>query len=139
MIDEILASHPDRRIGLSGSGAGRARLDRSRLAQMVSNLVANAVDHGARDQPIDVLAARGGGTLSVSVVSRGTPSAADVIDRIFDAYSRVGTGGPRNGLGLGLHIAREIAHAHAGDIFVRSGADGVTTFTIELPVERDGR
>ena len=51
-------------------------------------------------------------------------------------YSRAGTGGPRSGLGLGLHIGREIAHAHAGDILVRSGADGVTTFTIELPVER---
>jgi hypothetical protein len=132
VVAEVSAAHPDRVLRLHASDGEPASLDRGRIAQMLANLVANAVEHGAVDQPIDVHVARAGDRITCAVTSRGRQIPADVRPRLFQPFFRGGESRPRTGLGLGLYIAAEIARAHGGSIEATSSADGVTTFTVEL-------
>ncbi len=108
--------------------------DPDRMWQTLSNLVANAVEHGAPDARVRVLV-NGEATdrVTIEVTNRGSmpPSLLSVI---FDPFRRHDTG-PRHrksGLGLGLFIVREIVAAHAGSITVETTADDVT-FRATLP------
>jgi hypothetical protein len=133
VVDEVAAVHPGRTVRFAPAGAGRARLDRSRVAQMLSNLVANAVEHSPADEPVDV---RVGGTADrvvFAVANRGDPIPPDVVPRLFEPYMRTRRRGPRPGLGLGLYIAAEVARAHGGTVRAESSAEDGTTFTVELP------
>ncbi len=105
--------------------------DRTRLEQLVTNLVANAVKHGGRGS-VTVSAAREGDTAVLTVADTGPGIPSEEQGRIFDAFaqgSRAGGGG----LGLGLYIARSIASAHGGEIKVESAEGRGTTFRVELP------
>ncbi len=110
--------------------------DGDRIAQLVDNLVSNALQYGA-DAPITVSLARGADqSLELRVHNAGPAIPADLREHLFDPYRR-GKGAeishPR-GLGMGLYIVREIARAHGGTVEVRSDdADG-TLFTVRLPV-----
>jgi sigma-B regulation protein RsbU (phosphoserine phosphatase) len=132
VVGEIASLHEDRTIHVVTHEAGRARVDASRFGQMVSNLVANAVEHGGSDNAVSVSATRSeDDEIVITVENRGKQIEAGQLSRIFEAYER---GGARqsSGLGLGLHIAREIARAHGGDITATSGPDGVTRFVIRV-------
>ncbi len=61
VVDEIAGDRPERTVRIAPSGAGTAWLDRSRIAQMLSNLVANAVEHGPAGEPVDISVAGSGG------------------------------------------------------------------------------
>jgi signal transduction histidine kinase len=105
--------------------------DRTRLEQLVTNLVGNAVKHGGRGS-VTVSAAREGQAAVLTVADTGPGIASEEQGRIFDAFaqgSRAGGGG----LGLGLYIARSIASAHGGEIKVESAEGRGTTFRVELP------
>lgn len=130
---EIASAHADRVLRVDAADAGTVRLDPSRAAQMLSNLVANAVTHGAPTEPVDVRARRAGDRLLLAVTSRGAPIPADMMPRLFQPYFRAGEHRPKSGLGLGLYIAAEIARAHGGSIAAESTPAGETTFTVELP------
>ncbi len=106
--------------------------DRGRLAQLASNLLSNAVTHGAADRPIRFEARTVGGDFELSVANGGTPIPEDVRNELFRPFFRGGTRPRRNGLGLGLFIASEIAKAHAGTLEV-SSTDEETRFTFSMP------
>ncbi|HEX8431160.1 MAG TPA: ATP-binding protein [Longimicrobium sp.] len=127
---EIASAHPERTVRLSLSAAGAASVDRSRAAQMVSNLVANAVQYSPSGAPVEV-AVNGGDDVVIAVTNQGEPIPRELISRLFDPYVR----GERRGagLGLGLFIASEIARAHGGAINAESTERGETTFTVRLP------
>jgi signal transduction histidine kinase len=109
--------------------------DGDRIAQLVDNLVCNALQYGD-DAPVTVSLSRAADqSLELRVHNAGRAIPPDVRERLFDPYWR-GTGAevshPR-GLGMGLYIVREIARAHGGSVEVRSDdADG-TVFTVRLP------
>ena len=107
--------------------------DRSRLAQLTSNLLANAVTHGAPDQPIHLSAATEGDRLVLSVSNAGNPIPEEVRGQLFQPFFRGGVRRSRNGLGLGLFIASEIAKAHDGLLEVASD-DHETRFTFTMPM-----
>ena len=130
---EIASAHADRVLRVDAAGVGMVRLDPSRAAQMLSNLVANAVTHGAPAEPVDVRARRAGDRLLLAVTSRGAPIPMAMMPRLFQPYFRAGEHRPKSGLGLGLYIAAEIARAHGGTIAAESTAEGTTTFTVDLP------
>ena len=130
VVAEVESAHPERTIVLSLDIEGAIRCDVERLGQLVSNLVSNAVHHGAPDRPIRVEAIGGQGGLRLAVSNEGPPIAADALPRLFQPYVR-GTG-DQKGLGLGLYIVNEIAKGHGGTLDVSSTADG-TTFTFVLP------
>jgi signal transduction histidine kinase len=133
VVDEIAGAHPQRTVRMTLCGAGTASLDASRVAQLLSNLIANAVEHGRDGEPVDVAVKGSAEQVVFSVANRGEPIPEEVLPRLFEPYVRAGGRAPRAGLGLGLYIAAEIARAHGGAIRADSTADGCTTFTVELP------
>ena len=107
--------------------------DPSRLGQMVSNLLANGLTHGAPNAPVRIHAATVGGELEVSVANGGKPIPPATRERLFQPFFRGEAQPSQNGLGLGLHIASEIAKAHGGAIEVASTTEE-TSFTFRMPL-----
>ncbi|WP_339111905.1 GAF domain-containing sensor histidine kinase [Thioclava sp. GXIMD2076] len=110
--------------------------DPQRLAQLLSNLLGNAVAHGAPNQPISVDIAERNGELVASVTNQGTPIPPEMHPSLFHPFSRNESNqkGPQ-GLGLGLYIASQIALAHGGRLDVSSSAEAGTTFTLHMPAK----
>ena len=109
--------------------------DGDRIAQLVDNLVTNALQYGA-DAPVAVSLSRAADqSLVLRVHNAGPALPAEIRERLFDPYWR-GKGAevshPR-GLGMGLYLVREIARAHGGAVEVRSEQGDGTTFTVHLP------
>jgi phosphoserine phosphatase RsbU/P len=135
VTDELLGARPDARIDLSREGDCAGSWDVDRLAQVISNLTANALDHGNGDQPVSVhVDGRRQDVLRVEVVNHGPRIPPEVLPHIFEAFRRAGadTRERSSGLGLGLFIARQIVQAHGGDISIDSD-DHATRFTVVLP------
>ena len=109
--------------------------DADRVAQLFSNLLANALTHGAADAPVVVRARIAGGAFELSVANAGEPIPAGTLRRLFQPYSRAADGGRHAGLGLGLFIASEIARAHGGTLGVSSTREE-TRFTFRMPASR---
>ncbi len=130
-IEELEISHPTRAIRFQAQTAGAGSWDADRLTQVVSNLVGNAIQHGPPDAPIGVVLAtrERGFALEVSNANRDGPVPADELPRLFEPFRR---GKESTGLGLGLHIVQQIAHAHGGTVSAQSNAER-TTFCVELP------
>jgi signal transduction histidine kinase len=104
--------------------------DPKRVSQVVSNLVGNAIKHGAPGRPIRVWASTDERGLELAVANEGTPIEPAAAQRLFQPFFR---GNERSsGLGLGLYIASEIARAHGGKIEVSSSQEE-TRFTLRIP------
>lgn len=132
-LQEVQTSYPDRLIESCFRGDLDGVWDVERLCQVITNLVGNAVHHGAPDQPVQVCAdGTQALTVSVEVTNAGTIP-PHLLDHLFDPFrGREREPGRREGLGLGLFIAHKIVAAHQGHIAVHS-ADGITRFRVELP------
>jgi signal transduction histidine kinase len=111
--------------------------DPARVAQLFSNLLGNAISHGAPDQAARVCATAKNGTFDLFVANSGKPIPAEARKRLFQPFYRGAAHGPSEGLGLGLYIATEIAKAHGGTLEVDS-SDKETRFTFRMPLEGDG-
>src|SRR5207248_3474025 len=124
-----------RRIELHASGNTVGSWDGDRLMQLVSNLVGNALAHGARMAPV-IVTVDGKGPEEVELtVENGGSIPPDVLQVIFEPFR---SGKDRkedqsSGLGLGLHISQQIVLAHSGSIEVRSMQEEGTRFTVRLP------
>ncbi len=105
--------------------------DGARIAQMFSNLLENALSHGHPDRPVWVRVRSDYGSLELSVTNHGEPIPPEVIRRLFQPFFRA-SANLGQGLGLGLHIASEIARAHEGSLEVASSAQQ-TCFTFRMP------
>lgn len=133
VIDELRLSSPGREIDAEFAIDQPVDCDRSRIGQLVSNLVGNALTHGATDDPVRVRAATTDGLFRFWVANRGEPIPAAAMDKLFEPFFRGDVRASRQGLGLGLHIASQIARAHEGILSVASTADE-TRFTFEMPL-----
>lgn len=136
VVQEIEDANPSASLRVRESGDLAGTWDPDRLAQVVSNLVANAVQHGARERPVTVeLDGTQAGSVRMRVQNFGIVP-PEALATLFEPFRRSeGSAAPTSGsrgLGLGLFIAREIARAHGGDIALRS-ADDCTTFEVVLP------
>ncbi|MHC8301330.1 GAF domain-containing sensor histidine kinase [Pseudomonas sp. ZS1P83] len=132
VISEVQSVHPDRTIKSSIGDLHSIHCDRERVAQLLSNLVANAVAHGDPDGSIDIGAQIKEGQFVLSVKNQGQ-IAEDALPHLFRPYSRPASGTPQAGLGLGLYIASQIAQSHGGKLDVISTEQQGTTFTFSLP------
>jgi signal transduction histidine kinase len=108
--------------------------DRPRLQQLVSNLLGNALAHGAIDQPVRLNATADAEALTIDVWNGGEPIAAANLARIFAPFWRSSTSARREGLGLGLYICDQIVKAHGGTLAVASSREDGTRFTARLPL-----
>lgn len=132
VIAELQIVHPDRIVDLNLKLEEAVTCDVERITQLVSNLVGNALTHGAVDEPIAVTATFAGGTFTLSVSNGGTPIPDEVLPTLFQPFTQSAEGQSANGLGLGLFIASEIAKAHGGSIEVSSSDEG-TRFKLTMP------
>lgn len=132
VIAELQSAHPDRPIALDVSGDVTGDWDGTRLGRVLSNLVANAIEH-ARGA-VHVRLVGDADRVRLSVHNGGPAIRPDLQSRLFEPFRR-GDSSPQ-GYGLGLYSVREIARAHGGDAVVESSdADG-TTFAVTVPRRR---
>ncbi|MEO9195017.1 MAG: ATP-binding protein [Polyangia bacterium] len=123
-------SHPTRNIELRAVGDGSGSWDADRFAQVVSNLVGNAVQHSPVSTPVTVSVIDTGDEVVIEVSNEHTHAiAAEDLSRIFEPFRR---GKESGGLGLGLYIVKQIAEAHGGSVAAQSHSER-TTFCITLP------
>lgn len=137
VVDEQRAAHPDARIEFASHAPVLGQWDSARLAQLVGNLVSNAIAHGERDAPVTVRLDEDVGGATIEVHNLGVPIDKSALGTLFQPLMQ-GRGAEdrhrgSSGLGLGLYIVREIAVAHGGGVGVVSDAELGTTFTVTLP------
>ncbi len=134
VIDELRSTAPDRAISLDAAGDTRGAWDPARMAQVVSNLVANALAHGAAREPVAVDLEGGELRVLLRVRNRGPTIAPEAVPLLFEPFRRGGDPATRpRGLGLGLYIVEQIVKAHAGAVRVESSVERGTVFTVDLP------
>jgi signal transduction histidine kinase len=131
-VAEMRAAHPDRAITAAIAIDGPVRCDPSRIGRLVSNLLGNALRHGAPEAPIALEAATRGALFELSVANQGEPIPPERQARLFLPFFRQAGSPAEGGLGLGLFISAEIAKAHGGSLTVDSTASE-TRFTLRIP------
>ena len=132
MIDELQSTHPDRIIDAEFNVTRPVHADRVRIAQLLSNLLGNALMHGAEGEPVRVKVSTQD-QFELAVRNAGQPIAAATMGRLFHPFARGEVRPSQQGLGLGLYIASEIARAHGGTIDVTSDQNE-TCFTFRMPL-----
>jgi signal transduction histidine kinase len=136
VVDELSESNPTFPINCNIAVGGSVDCDSARIQQLLSNLLGNAISHGAIDQPITVDVYVDADHLVVAVTNAGDLIAPETLTKVFEPYWRASNSKPGGGLGLGLYICKQIVRAHDGILEVRSSADLGTRFTARLPVSR---
>jgi signal transduction histidine kinase len=132
-IDELRLAHPDREILAELTLNEPVAADRARVAQLTSNLLANALRHGEEGAPVSVRAQVANGRFELSVANRGPAISPERQAMLFLPFERAEHHHGQLGLGLGLYIAAEIARAHGGSLGVASD-DVETRFTFAMPL-----
>jgi signal transduction histidine kinase len=132
VIAELQAGQPDRVVEATFTLVEPLDCDPARIAQLFSNILGNAFAYGSSDQPVKVRAFRDVDMFELWVANAGDPIPAAALEHLFHPFFRSEVHGHREGLGLGLYIAHQIALAHGGTLAVTStGAE--TRFTFRMP------
>ena len=115
-------------------------IDRTRISQVLGNLLENAVRHSSSGGEVNVVAGVSEGRVVVTVVDGGDGIAPEDIAHVFDRFYRADPSRTRatGGAGLGLTIAKKIVEAHGGEIRAESVKGQGSRFIFELPVTREG-
>jgi signal transduction histidine kinase len=123
---------PGRNVEVNAPDPVVGRWDRSRIHQVLVNLITNAVKYG-RDQRIDVDVRMNVDRAVLAVRDQGIGIEQSALERIFDRFERAVSSKHFGGFGLGLWISREIVQAHGGSIRARSEVGTGSEFVVELP------
>jgi phosphoserine phosphatase RsbU/P len=135
IVNELQTASPDRAINTSFAISEPVNCDRTRIGQLVSNLIGNALTHGAPDKPVRVGAGTDSGTFELWVANEGECIPEHAMHKLFEPFFRGDVRDSRQGLGLGLYIASQIAQAHGGRLAV-SSTSAETRFTFTMPLHR---
>ena len=135
VVKELQDGHPARQILANINVTRSVRCDLGRVQQVASNLIANALTHGAAEQPVRVDAHTDDENLVFEVWNQGEAISPENATKIFEPFWRNSTSATREGLGLGLHICSQIVRAHGGTLSVSSSAESGTKFTARLPLQ----
>jgi signal transduction histidine kinase len=133
VVQEARAIWPDRSIDYRSTLQGPVPADAKRIAQMLSNLLGNALKYGSREQPVEVRVETGAAGFVLSVANGGPAIPASIRANLFQPFVRTHGHSSPEGLGLGLYIVAEIARAHGGTVDVAS-VEGRTVFTFRMPL-----
>ncbi len=140
VVDRCRPAYEGRRVDIRTPAAAFVQADPNRVAQVVTNLVSNAVKYSAPASGVDVRVERNGGVVRVAVENHGTGLTAEERQRIFQRFyrTRAAHDGAVGGLGLGLYISKGIVEAHGGQMGVESVPGQTTTFWFRLPERSEG-
>ena len=139
--DQIRSNAPGHRIRLQlDEGIPELLADRDKLTQVVTNLLTNAVKYSPEGGEITIHSHLEGGFVHVRVTDEGMGIRPEVLEKLFEPYTRVESQATRyiQGTGLGLAISRQIVMLHGGKIWAESepGAGSIFHFTIPLDASR---
>jgi signal transduction histidine kinase len=116
----------------TGNDGVSVRADRTRVSQIVGNLIGNAIKFTPEQGIVKLRATPDDKQVVFQVVDDGPGIAADNISHLFDNFWQARKS-DRRGVGLGLAIAKELVEAHGGKIWVESSLDHGSTFSFSLP------
>jgi signal transduction histidine kinase len=132
VIGELQLAWPDAVIETDLAIKEPVDCDRTKIGQLSSNLLGNAITYGDPGKPIRVTAkTQTNGAFELTVTNFGAPLSGKAMQNLFKPFSR-GDRPSQQGLGLGLFIAAEIARAHEGTLTADSTATQ-TTFVFTMP------
>ena len=140
LLDRIVSDLAQRTEAAGGSIALEAPQpvegvwDEFRVEQIIINLLTNALRYGG-SKPVKVTLAQQDGRAQIVVRDQGVGISPDDQARIFDPFERAGTKDVREGLGLGLYIARQLAESHGGTLDVDSAPEQGAAFSLTLPLQ----
>jgi len=142
LFEEFRSAHPVREIRFHCEGDLKGDWDADRLRQAISNLLGNAIQHGAENAPVILNISSEIDGVAIQVLNGGPPIPPGELSRIFEPLIRGASAdsAKRNrpgSIGMGLYIAREVATSHRGSIDVVSTEESGTIFTIHLPRHAD--
>lgn len=137
VVTELRTAAPERGVDVSIVLAEPVDCDRRRIAQMVSNLIGNALTHGDASDPVKFEASTQDGWLQIAVANSGAPIPQAMMEHIFEPFARGKHRPSLQGLGLGLYISSQIAIAHGGRLDVVSN-EKETRFTFRMPLRTTG-
>ena len=131
VVDELKVLFPDRQIAVDFSLEEQVNCDSDRIAQLASNLLANALTHGNPQSPVYFTASNKSNKLELSVSNDGQPIPESLRAILFTPFKREGNRPSKNGLGLGLYIADQITRAHGASLSFTSNEEE-TRFTFVM-------
>lgn len=134
VVDELQSTHPESVIETEFLMSAPVQADPVRIGQLLSNLLGNALTHGEPGKPV-LVTAKTDGRFELAVRNSGQPISPEAMARLFLPFARGEVRPSKQGLGLGLYIASEIAKAHGGVIDVTSNEEE-TCFTFRMPPQR---
>ena len=137
VVREFQDGQPEREILANIGVTRKVRCDLGRVQQVASNLIGNALKHGAPEGTVKVSAQAEESDLVLNVWNAGEPISPENLDKICEPFWRQSSTGNREGLGLGLYICSEIVRAHGGTLSVTSSQESGTSFTARLPLDAD--
>ncbi len=132
-VEEVRLAHPGREVVLETRRGGPVTWDPDRVAQLLTNLVRNALEHGAKDKPVRVTIAGDVEGVRLEVRNEGNLIPSDLLPHLFDRLTQGPSAKAPGSIGLGLFIAKQIVVAHGGTIDVESTEATGTTFLVRLP------
>ncbi len=134
VVKELQDGQPTRQIIANLDVTGSVSCDLRRVQQVASNLIGNALTHGAPDSLVKVTAVSTHNEFVIEVWNAGPPIPAESVGKIFEPFWRRSASGSREGLGLGLYICAQIVRAHRGSLAVTSTREAGTQFSVRLPL-----
>jgi PAS domain S-box-containing protein len=135
VLDEVQLAWPQRRLERVQGGDAQGEWDADRLAQVLTNLVNNALSYSPEESPVRVETRGEAEAVVLSVHNAGPAIPPEQVPRLFQPMKRGERTGEKqgHGLGLGLFIVKHLVDAHGGTLEVRSAEGQGTTFTVRLP------
>ncbi|MEI9936140.1 MAG: hybrid sensor histidine kinase/response regulator [Pseudomonadota bacterium] len=133
VFDEHRLAAEGRELSLVIHGNVEGEWDCTRLEQVLSNLLGNAVQHGDRIAPVEVEIDGTQAEVVVMEVRNGGKVSASLLPKLFDPFRARMNGRESDGLGLGLFIVQQIAIAHGGRVEVESAEERGTAFRVQIP------
>jgi PAS domain S-box-containing protein len=143
VVDAVQHAHPERVLELLNGDPLAASVDPLRIEQVVTNLLDNAVKFSPHGSPVVAeIATAGDGWAEIAVRDYGIGIPQEKLEHIFDAFYQAHPERHLGGMGIGLHIGRQMVEMHGGSIRVEQPPDGGSRFVVRLPLvghDNDGR
>ncbi|HZI09490.1 MAG TPA: GAF domain-containing protein [Myxococcus sp.] len=135
VLDEILVAWPGRQVQVDMPSELKGEWDPDRIAQVLTNLLGNALAYSPVGAPVRVSARQEGEQTVLSIFNGGAHIPAELLPRLFEPMTRgaLKEGQSSRSIGLGLYIVRDIVRNHGGTVEVASSPEQGTTFTVRLP------
>ncbi len=128
-VEELQPLLADRRVELELDEGPRPSLDPTRIRQILTNLLSNAVRYTPPGTPVELTLRQTAETVELAVRDHGPGVPPEEAARVFERHARLGEG---SGSGLGLYVSRELARAHGGDLLLAQPEDGGALFVLRL-------